>query len=235
MGSGRVRGSFQRSVMKDSTGERSAQQSSDTGSDVSLQRRVSSNLRFRGEWRDARDSKSRWSDVDRERGDGDGPEGGGDERRETIFRILSKASSIFQAWLCESGRGRGHRSAPLSAAAVWILNDGGEARRSKERSRRKAEERLGWRGWRWASSSLIAIEKNLEISFETISRSMALSDLLYFILRCRLLDVKIAEKEKAIYSQQVQLHFVYEYRIYNIINSDERRYFWKSILCVYRF
>lgn len=40
------------------------------------------------------------------------------ERRGTVFRILSKASSIFQAWLCESARGRGHRSAPLSAAAV---------------------------------------------------------------------------------------------------------------------
>lgn len=39
-------------------------------------------------------------------------------RRGTVFRILSKASSIFQAWLCESDRGRGRRSASLSAAAV---------------------------------------------------------------------------------------------------------------------
>lgn len=68
----------------------------------------------------------------------------GRERRGTVFRILSKASSIFQAWFCESGCGRGHRSAPLSAAPVWILNDEGEARRGEwARSEvRKAKESL---------------------------------------------------------------------------------------------
>lgn len=47
-----------------------------------------------------------------EREEGDGVDLEAEERRGTVFRILSKASFIFQAWLCESGRSRGRRSVP---------------------------------------------------------------------------------------------------------------------------
>jgi len=62
------------------------------------------------------------------------------ERRGTVFRILSNASSIFQAWLCENGRGRERRSASLSVAMVWILNEG-EARRGKQGAKQDKQKK----------------------------------------------------------------------------------------------
>lgn len=165
-------------------------------------------------------------------GSGGGERGGG-EWRETVFRILSKASSIFQAWLCESGRGRGQRSAPLSAAAVWILNDGGEARRSKQGGEaRKAEERFRQVGWR----CLHRDRKNLEVSIETVLTStlsrLSLSKWHYQIF-CILFQStdfsrhSNAENGNLSATTTILFYIQVPNLLYNIINPNKKKIFLK--------